>query len=229
MRLASFLLVSSVVVVFGRPSGSDLTEEQFTNLQFTVDKLNAILKAYASYKQYFPDYVWEPVENLTDEQKTQIVQMVNDYHAGKFEPKNFQELLAVLQKSYPAIASTYETVYNKYQDQVATLGPKGQAFAKDMEAQTYADASPDRIVWACHIFNGAKSAVSQAKALLQDDSEAEKIEAAFPEVVKFMNSKEFEAYAIVVNQLQTLDCVKDRAQVFNTIKLFDTQSVITTN
>lgn len=93
----------------------------------------------------------------------------------------------------------------------------------------YTDASPDRVVWACHIFNNAKSAVSGAKALLQDDSEAAKIEEAFPEAVKLLNSKKFEAYSIIVNNLKPLDCVKDREQVFNTIKLMDKQSVLTNN
>uniref|UniRef100_A0A1I7UJQ5 Sel1 repeat family protein n=2 Tax=Caenorhabditis tropicalis TaxID=1561998 RepID=A0A1I7UJQ5_9PELO len=227
-NLWSFFFLSISVCVYGRPA-NEMTESEFTNLVFTVEKFDQILKAYSAYKQFMPDYVWEPIEKITDEQKTQAVQMVNDYHAGQFEPKNYNDMIAILKKSYPALAGPYETMYNKYKDQVAKLGPKGQEYCNGLEAQMYADASPDRVIWACHIFNNAKSAVSGAKALLLDDSEAAKIEEAFPEAVSFLNSKEFDAYAIVVNNLKTLDCDKDREQVFNTIKLFDKHSVLTSN
>uniref|UniRef100_A0A8R1DSP3 Uncharacterized protein n=1 Tax=Caenorhabditis japonica TaxID=281687 RepID=A0A8R1DSP3_CAEJA len=226
--LRSLTLTLSLAVVSAKPS-AQLSETEFTNLQFTVQKLDAILKAYAPYKEYVPDYVWSAIDGLTDEQKTQVVQMVNDYHDGKFEPKNYEDYLAIMKKSYPAIAGTYETMHTKYQAQVDTLGPKGQEFAKQTEAQVFADASPDRIVWACHIFNGAKSLISNAKALLLDADEADKIDAAFPEVVTFMNSKEFEAYSIVVSNLNSLDCEKDRKQIFDTIKLMDKQNVFTSN
>ncbi|UMM21016.1 hypothetical protein L5515_002887 [Caenorhabditis briggsae] len=227
LKVVSIVLATIAVVVLGKPSGEQITESEFTNFVFTVEKLDQILKAYAAYKQFMPSYVWDPIENITDEQKTQAVQMVNDYHAGKYEPKNYDDMIAVLKKSYPALAGPYETMYGKYKEQVAKLGPKGQEYCNNLEAQMYSDASPDRVVWACHIFNNAKKAVSDAKALLLDGSEEQKIEEAFPEAVTFLNSKEFEAYSIVVNNLKTLDCEKDREQVFNTIKLFDKHNVLT--
>ncbi|KAF1763658.1 hypothetical protein GCK72_011925 [Caenorhabditis remanei] len=225
LKVCALMLLATVVS--GRPSGEQMTEADFTNLVFTVEKLDQILKAYSAYKQFMPSYVWEPIEKITEEQKTQAVKMVNDYHAGQFEPKNYDELIAIIKKSYPALAAPYETMYGKYKEQVAKLGPKGQEYANNLEAQMYADASPDRVVWACHIFNNAKKAVSDAKALLLDDSEADKIDQAFPEAVTFLHSKEFDAYAIVVNNLNTLDCTKDREQIFNTIKMFDKHNVLT--
>lgn len=102
-------------------------------------------------------------------------------------------------------------------------------FQFQMEAQMYADASPDRIIWTCNMFNHAQSSINQAKALLLDDSEAPQIQKTFPELVKFMESKEFEAYVIIVNNLKPLDCTKDREQVFNTLKLMDMKKVMTTN
>lgn len=80
------------------------------------------------FEEFMPSYVLEPLDNITDEQKTQAVQMVNDYHAGKFEPKNYDEYIAIMKKSYPALAGPYETMYNKYKEQVAKLGPKGQEY-----------------------------------------------------------------------------------------------------
>ncbi|CAL2035144.1 unnamed protein product [Caenorhabditis brenneri] len=228
LKVCNVLLALFVVSVMGRPA-NEMTESEFSNMVFTVEKLDQILKAYSAYKQFMPSYVWEPIENITEEQKTQAVQMVNDYHAGKYEPKNYDDMIAIIKKSYPALAAPYETMYSKYKEQVAKLGPKGQDYCNGLEAQMYSDASPDRVVWACHIFNNAKAAVSGAKALLLDDAEAAKISEAFPEAVTFLNSKEFEAYSIIVNNLKTLDCEKDREQIFNTIKLFDKHSVLTNN
>lgn len=130
IREVCSIVLFCAVSVFGRPS--DLTESEFTNLQFTVEKLNQILKAYEPYKEYMPAYVWEKVDKATDEQKNQLVQMVNDYHAGQFEPKSFQELMAVIKDKYPALAADYQDVYDKYQAQLATLGPKAQEFSRNV-------------------------------------------------------------------------------------------------
>ncbi|CAI5444745.1 unnamed protein product [Caenorhabditis angaria] len=226
-NLLKVLVCLSFSSVLSKPASSSLTETEFTSMTFTLARLNAVLTAYKQYKEFIPSYIYDPIDALTDAQKTSIVNLVNDYHAGGFAPKNYQELAAVVKANYSDLYDTMNTMYNTYQEHVAKLGPKGQAYAADVEAKLYADADPDRIVWACHLFNNAQSVVSQAKALLNDQTEADAIEDAFPEAVSFLNSKEFSAYAIVVDQLKPLDCVKDREQIFNTIKLFDMHNVLT--
>ncbi|CAB3401232.1 unnamed protein product [Caenorhabditis bovis] len=228
--MKSTFLIAAICIGFsvGRPAES-MIEEEFAKYQMTPEKISDILKAYEHYKEFIPESVYNILANLSDETKAQIAQMINDYHSGKFEtPKDVNGLLSIIKKDYPLISPAATGINDFYRQKLALLGPKAQELFNKWEAQGYADANPDKILWACHLFNNIPTIVSELQGLLQDSDEAEKIDEQFPELQKFLHSKEYEAYTIVVKQMKTLDCEKDRDQVFNTIKLFDMHNVLTT-
>lgn len=59
LRACSLILVSVAVFVLGRPAEEQMTEKDFTNLVFTVEKFDQILKAYSEYKR---EYLYFQVE-----------------------------------------------------------------------------------------------------------------------------------------------------------------------
>ncbi|KAK6040923.1 hypothetical protein COOONC_21572 [Cooperia oncophora] len=77
-----FLLLSLLAV--GALAQNVTPSNPFANCTLTVDMVNQAIKRIEADRQYFPDYVADPIINATEQEKEEFVKFVNDLMSGKF-------------------------------------------------------------------------------------------------------------------------------------------------
>ncbi|CAD6187740.1 unnamed protein product [Caenorhabditis auriculariae] len=211
-----------VACVMARPGPDNL------DFKVTVDYVNHVLEATKNFQQYWPPYVQSAIAGLTEEQKQQMADLANAFHANELpRVSSYEEFNKLVVERYPALGQMFQQILTAYNADVARLGPRSQAFSKELEKKSFEMMNPDRVIWACNMFNGAKPTIKEAESIINDPSEVSKLDEVFPGTVKFAKSKEFQAYVNAMNAMpDDLDCDKDREQIVAALRLMDKQGIL---
>ncbi|EYC17311.1 hypothetical protein Y032_0031g2391 [Ancylostoma ceylanicum] len=115
-----FLLVSLLVL------GASAYPADFT---LTVDMLNKMIEKLKTESQYVPSYVMDQINNATDAEKQQFVDLMNRIHKGQFPPvSSTQQFVETVEKEAPLIGPKARAIYENYLQRYNNLTPEAKQF-----------------------------------------------------------------------------------------------------
>ncbi|CAB3410998.1 unnamed protein product [Caenorhabditis bovis] len=156
--------------------------------EVAVEKINSVLEHLSDSKKYIPEYIYNTLQDMNQETRAQIAQLVNDVHEKKFgPPRNMEDMLATLNKEYPLVAQVANQLNTFYRQRLGNLGPKAQEFFNRYEAHTFETLGDDASEIEANIANHAEQLANDFKELYEDPEEAAKLDEQFPEFRNIYN------------------------------------------
>ncbi|KHJ82335.1 hypothetical protein OESDEN_17972 [Oesophagostomum dentatum] len=117
------LLISAALVIGAL---AITTDKPFS---LNVDTLNEMIDDLKKHKDSIPSFVMDPITNLTEEEKTQIVEFVNNLKKEQVERINsLKQLVQLAEEQAPLVGKKFKAIYDEFVERSSKVTTEGQQF-----------------------------------------------------------------------------------------------------
>ncbi|KAK5977900.1 hypothetical protein GCK32_005461 [Trichostrongylus colubriformis] len=187
MLVVLSLLIGGVVAQITTTTQNSMNSTNpFVNFNLTVPMVNLMLRSLEMQKEYIPNFLHDPLMNMTEDEKQDMVSFTNRLMRGQIASipvNNFTQFMQLIQQNAPRFYQKAQQMYTAAMKRVDALNPEAKAFVSklmDKWAEIVTSMTDGNALQ--RIFNFYGQLYSEAKRL--PSAAVDSLMSQFPEFVK---------------------------------------------